>query len=92
MPKVMLLILLLVPIIGCKSRPVRKHIYYVTITDEAGAEKFLSSCGKPEITVEGGQYYVHAFGGNGGMDTYFVTKTAISAPSSDPNGSCEVNP
>ncbi len=86
------LVLLVVSIIGCGSHPVRKHVYYVTITDQAGVEKFLSSCGKPEIALQGGQYYVHTFGGNGGADAYFVTKAATSTPSSEPNNACEANP
>jgi hypothetical protein len=92
MTKSVLLILLVASMIGCRSHASRKHIYYITITDEAGAEKFLSSCGKPEITLEAGQYHVHTFGGNGGADAYFVTKTAVSMPSSDSNDSCEANP
>jgi hypothetical protein len=92
MTKIISLILLVVPIIGCRSHLARKHVYYVTFTDQAGVDRFLSSCGKPEIKLEAGQYYVHTFGGNGGVDAYFVTKAATSAPSSTSNDSCEPNP
>ncbi len=92
MIKIILLILLVVPIISCRSHPVRKRVYDVAFTDQAGVDRFPSSCGKPEITLEGGQYYVHTFGGNGGTDSYFVTKTVTSGPSSTSNDSCEANP
>lgn len=92
MAKIILLILLAVLLTGCRSRPVRKQVYYVTITDQTGEEKFLSSCGKPEIVLKAGQYFVHTFGGDGGADSYFVTKTVVSAPSSKSSDTCELNP
>lgn len=88
--RLILILSLMVTITGC--HPNRRRVYYVTIGDKDGSDKFLTNCGKPDITIQNGHYYVHTFGGDGGADTYFVTDSAVSMPTTHKNETCELNP